>query len=277
MASFADSISQFNPYIQQLPVEAMTQVGMYKQQKYDEGIQKVQSYIDNVAGLEVVKPLQKAYLQSKLNELGSKLKTVAAGDFSNYQLVNSVGGMATQIAKDPTIQSAVLSTQKIKRGEQDLDAARKAGKNSIQNEACWNKTTNDWMSDGSLDSSFNGRYVEYRDMEEKLRGVAKDVHEYDNSIEVPYIRNNQGKTLYFYTDEATKKETRKKVAQPVIKAEANPIPVTVIPVAAKKPAPEESYIPEEVHIKEVVILQNTTRENAVKILKDRFLKYGRPS
>lgn len=206
MASFADSISQFNPYIQQLPVEAMTQVGMYKQQKYDEGIQKVQSYIDNVAGLEVVKPLQKAYLQSKLNELGSKLKTVAAGDFSNYQLVNSVGGMATQIAKDPTIQSAVLSTQKIKRGEQDLDAARKAGKNSVQNEAWWNKTTNDWMSDGSLDSSFNGRYVEYRDMEEKLRGVAKDVHEYDSSIEVPYIRDNQGKTLYFYTDKATKKE-----------------------------------------------------------------------
>ena len=206
MASFADSISQFNPYIQQLPVEAMTQVGMYKQQKYDEGVQKVQSYIDNVAGLDVVKPLHKAYLQSKLNELGSKLKTVAAGDFSNYQLVNSVGGMATQIAKDPTIQSAVLSTQKIKRGEQDLDAARKAGKNSVQNEAWWNKTTNDWMSDGSLDSSFNGRYVEYRDMEEKLRGVAKDVHEYDSSIEIPYIRDNQGKTLYFYTDKATKKE-----------------------------------------------------------------------
>lgn len=200
MASFADSISQFNPYIQQLPVEAMTQVGMYKQQKYDEGIQKVQSYIDNVAGLEVVKPLQKAYLQSKLNELGSKLKTVAAGDFSNYQLVNSVGGMATQIAKDPTIQSAVLSTQKIKRGEQDLDAARKAGKNSVQNEAWWNKTTNDWMSDGSLDSSFNGRYVEYRDMEEKLRGVAKEVHEYDKSIETPFKRDNQGNVLYFYKD-----------------------------------------------------------------------------
>ena len=31
MASFTDQISQFNPYIQELPVEAMAQVGMTKQ------------------------------------------------------------------------------------------------------------------------------------------------------------------------------------------------------------------------------------------------------
>ena len=114
MASFTDQIMQFNPYVQQLPVEAMAQVGMYKQQKYEEGVQKVQSYIDNVAGLDVTKPLHKQYLQSKLNELGGKLKTVAAGDFSNFQLVNSVGGMATQVVKDPVVQSAVYSTQKIR-------------------------------------------------------------------------------------------------------------------------------------------------------------------
>lgn len=200
MASWADQISQFNPYIQQLPVEAMTQVGMYKQQKYDEGIQKVQSYIDNVAGLDVVKPLQKAYLQTKLNELGSKLKTVAAGDFSNYQLVNSVGGMATQIVKDPIVQSAVTSTQMFRKGQQDLETARKAGKNSIQNEAWWNKTTNDWMDDGNLNSPFSGRYIEYRDMEKKLRDVAKEIHEYDKSVEIPFKRDNDGNVLYFYKD-----------------------------------------------------------------------------
>lgn len=205
MASWADQISQFNPYIQQLPIEAMTQVGMYKQQKYDEGIQKVQSYIDNVAGLDVVKPIQKAYLQTKLNELGSKLKTVAAGDFSNYQLVNSVGGMANQIVKDPTIQGALSDTQIFRKGQQDLETARKAGKNSIQNEAWWNKTTNDWMNDGSLDTRFNGRYVEYRDMEKKLRDVAKEVHEYDKSVEIPFKRDNQGNVLYFYQDAKGKK------------------------------------------------------------------------
>ena len=39
MASFTDQISQFNPYIQELPVEAMAQVGMAKQAQYNQGYQ----------------------------------------------------------------------------------------------------------------------------------------------------------------------------------------------------------------------------------------------
>ena len=49
MASFTDQISNFNPYVQQLPVEAMVQVGMQKQAQYDQGVQKIQGYIDNIA------------------------------------------------------------------------------------------------------------------------------------------------------------------------------------------------------------------------------------
>ena len=100
MASFTDSIPQFNPYVQQLPVEAMVQVGMQKQKQYDEGIQKIQTNIDNIAGLEVTRDVDKAYLQSKLNQLGNDLTTVAAGDFYNFQLVNSVNEMTNQIVRD---------------------------------------------------------------------------------------------------------------------------------------------------------------------------------
>ena len=67
MASFTDQISQFNPYIQQLPIDAMVKVGMYKQQQYDQGVQKIQSYVDNIAGMDLYRPQDKAYLQSKLN------------------------------------------------------------------------------------------------------------------------------------------------------------------------------------------------------------------
>lgn len=197
MASFTDQIPQFNPYIQQMPVEAMTQVGMYKQQKYDEGLQKIQNNIETIAGLDVYKPLHKQYLQSKLNELGGKLKTVAAGDFSNFQLVNSVGGMATQIVKDPTIREAITSTKYVRQGEEEMETARKAGKSSIQNEAWWKNEISEWINDGDLQSGFRGKYVEYRDMEKKLRDVAKEVHEYDKSIEIPYVRDNSGNVLYF--------------------------------------------------------------------------------
>ena len=115
MASFTDKTSQFNPFIPELPAQEMVQVGMYKQKQYDAGVQKIQGYINNIAGMDVYNDGDKALLNSKLTELGSNLKTVAAGDFSNSQLVNSVGGMATQLIKDPMVQNAVLNTTRFRK------------------------------------------------------------------------------------------------------------------------------------------------------------------
>ena len=90
MASFTDSITQFNPYVSQLPVDAMVKVGMQKQAQYDQGVQKIQSQIDNVAGMDIAKDSDKQYLQSKLNQLGSKLATVAAGALYTFVVVNPI-------------------------------------------------------------------------------------------------------------------------------------------------------------------------------------------
>ena len=65
MASYTDKIPTFNPYVEQQPVDAMLKVGVYKQQKYEEGVKKIQTNIDNVAGLDVANDVDKQYLQSK--------------------------------------------------------------------------------------------------------------------------------------------------------------------------------------------------------------------
>lgn len=199
---------QSNPYVQQLPLEAMARVGMYKQQKYEEGVQKIQGQIDKVAGLDVIKPLHKQYLQSKLNELGSKLKTVAAGDFSNFQLVNSVGGMASQIGKDSTIQNAVMSTQRLRKEQENIEAAQKAGKSSVNNEDFFNDQYSKWMNDGNLNTTFNSEFVEYKDVDAKFRDLTSKLKEDETGIENPYMRDDStGATLYYYTDPKTKKQT----------------------------------------------------------------------
>lgn len=211
MASFTDKISQFNPYIQELPVQEMVQVGMYKQAKYDQGVQKIQNYIDRVSGLDVSKPGHKEYLQSKLNELGSKLKTVAAGDFSNQQLVNSVTGMTGQIVKDPIVQNAIYSTQVIKKGYSEIEAARKAGKSSKDNEDYYQSTVNDWMANPDLKASFSGRYTPFKDVNKKLIELADNLKKDPSSINIdnPFVRNDKGETLYYKT--VTDPKTRKQV------------------------------------------------------------------
>jgi hypothetical protein len=177
MASFTDQISQFNPYVQQLPIDAMVQVGTYKQGQYDKGIEKIQGYIDNVAGMDVVRPIDKQRLQSKLNELGGKLKTVSAGDFSNAQLVNSVTGMASQIVKDEDIRNAVSSTQQYKKAIKDREGYLKEGKSSPSNDWLLQQKTNKWFN-GDLKETFTGGYDPYvnwkKEAIEVIKAITKD-------------------------------------------------------------------------------------------------------
>ena len=200
MASYTDQIPKFNPYIQQLPIEAMVQVGMEKQRRYDEGLQKIQTNIDNIAGLDVVRDVDKQYLQSKLNELGSKLKTVAAGDFSNYQLVNSVGGMAKQIGKDTTVQNAVSSTARLRKEQQRKEKAIQEGKSSLENEFYFNNEVSNYLNNSEIGYSFNGQYIEYTDVDKKLRDLHSKLKEANVSVDNPYIRNSAGKTIYYNAD-----------------------------------------------------------------------------
>ena len=196
MASFTDLIPQFNPYIQQLPVEAMVTVGMEKQKRYDEGLQKIQSQIENVAGLDIYRDTDRVYLQSKLNELGNNLKTVAAGDFSNFQLVNSVSGMTNQVGKDPIIQNAVGSTAKLRRELASMEEYKKKGKSDKNNEEFFmDKVVRPYL-DGPLDASFNGAYSPYTDImgliseNIKAAGIDKSV------VQQMYQTDNQGRLIF---------------------------------------------------------------------------------
>jgi hypothetical protein len=203
MASFTDIIPQFTPYVQQLPVEAMVAVGMEKQKRYDEGVQKIQQSIDKIAGLDVAADADKAYLQSKLNQLGNDLTFVAAGDFSNYQIVNSVDGMAKQIAYDPNVQNAVGSTAYLRKQQKRKEKAIEEGKSSPENEWMFDSQVSNYLNTTTPGSSFKGTYYEFHNVDKKLRGLAADLQKagYEQSTDNPFQRDNvTGKTLYYNKD-----------------------------------------------------------------------------
>jgi hypothetical protein len=207
MASFTDAIPQFNPYIQQLPVEAMVTVGMEKQQRYDQGVQRIQSQIDQVAGLDIYRPEDKQLMQSKLNELGSKLKTVAAGDFSNYQLVNSVAGMAGTLMKDPTIIAAVQSTQNIKNNSKIMEEARQKGELTPDNELRYRKNLSAYENSGLVDERgnpivFNAKYDPHFDVFKFVKENFDAVKPANLTFSQVYETDTQGNPLI---DPATNK------------------------------------------------------------------------
>ena len=192
MASFTDAIHQFNPYIQQLPVEDMARVGMYKQQQYDQGVEKIQSYIDNIAGLDVARGVDKQYLQSKLDELGGNLKKVAGGDFSNHQLVNSVGGMTKQIIRDNKVQSSVQSTAWYRKQQAEMEKAIQEGKSGESNIWDFQKKAEGWLNGKEAGESFNGRYTQYRDVKKTAMDAIKAIHPSLQKYDVAFLTDKNG-------------------------------------------------------------------------------------
>jgi hypothetical protein len=197
MASWTDIIPKFNPYVQQLPVEAMVQVGMAKQQAYEQNVTKIQTQIDNIAGLDILRDVDKNYLQSKLNELGNKLTTLASGDFSNFQLVNSVGGMTNQVGKDKYVKNAVNSTAWYRKQALEMEKAKSEGKSSIQNQWDFNQKVNNYLSSTDLETSFKDTYTQYTDVKKKAMEAIKALHpnlmQYDIPFEIKDGKINTGK------------------------------------------------------------------------------------
>lgn len=195
MANWQDRPVTFNPYVQQLPVEEMAKVGITRQQQYNEGITKIQSQIDNIAGFDIIKDIDKNYLQSKLNELGSNLKSVAAGDFSNFQLVNTVGGMTNQIAKDNNVVNALNSTAHHRKQLGIIEDARSKGELTPENEFNYQKQFNIYYNSNKVGDKFSGNYTPYFDVDKYVKETFNTLKPDNYTIDQIFQTDNQGNLI----------------------------------------------------------------------------------
>lgn len=194
MASFQSSISQFNPYIPELPVDAYVKVGLYKQQQYEQGIQKAENALDSVAGLPVDSKFS-PFLQGKLKNLKDQINSSISGDFSDQQMVRHITRMAADITKDPTIKNALLSTQAIQKAQDDLEKARTSGKGySPSNEWLLKSQIQAWRENPNLNIGFDSGYTPYSDYNKHALDALKAL---DPSIsQLPFKRNEDGTIKY---------------------------------------------------------------------------------
>lgn len=208
MASYTDKIPTFNPYVEQQPVDAMLKVGVYKQQKYEEGVKKIQTNIDNVAGLDIANDVQQKYLQSKLNALGNNLTFFAASDFSDFSLVNSVNGMTKQITKDEDIINAVNSTAKLRAGYKKKAELAKKGLTDKNNDDYYDMFASEYVDSKDLKASFNADYVPYTNIVKKLQQALVGAGESTTIAEQIFVTGPDNKPLitngkYTYADAKT--------------------------------------------------------------------------
>jgi hypothetical protein len=115
MASQYDNPNpQFAKYTPAYDVNTYAQIGMAKQAQYDQNVQKIEGTLDKIAGVELIRDVDKEHLQTKLDDITTKINNLAGADWGNQRMVSQVGSMASEIYRDQDIQNAVASTHKIK-------------------------------------------------------------------------------------------------------------------------------------------------------------------
>lgn len=194
MASWQDPIVQFKEYRPENPLDAMLTVGITKQQQYEEGLQKVQGYMNTLSGFQSQKKEINEYLKGKMSELRENLNNIS-GDFSDQRLVSQIGGAASKIASDPIVQNGILAQQTISAIQAAKEQARKEGKSSVQNEWYADNKINEWLNDGQTDTKLNASYTQYFDIEKKIREYVKDMGEGENLPEEMLRFDNTGKLV----------------------------------------------------------------------------------
>lgn len=202
MASFTDNVPQFNPYIQQQPVEAMAAVGIQREQDFKIGIDKVQSYYDNLLSLPIAKTETQDYVKMKVGELNNSVGKSVSGDFSDQRLINQIGGLAKNIANDPIIQNGVRSTAAVQAGFAAIEQSKKDKNYAPQNEQYFTNLVNQWQHDGDIQSSFADQYTPHTDYMDRFQKAldkahpgeglnARDVYVTDESGN--FVKDAQGK------------------------------------------------------------------------------------
>lgn len=172
---------RYNDYVG-MPVDTYSAVGMYKQAMYEQGVQQIQTAISTVAGLEVARPVDKQYLESKVNEVTSKINSIAGGDWSNKNLVSKATGIASSVAKDNYVQDAIYSAAEYKNRLETLKKVREKGDGySPQNEWDYLNDVDAWMKDPTIGKKLGHKeYSNYIDLNDQALKYFKDKH--PNSI-----------------------------------------------------------------------------------------------
>jgi len=204
MASFVGAIEQFNPYIQQIPTEAYMKVGMFKEQQYQAGVEKVQDNIDKIAGLDIANEGGRNYLKARIDELTSSLNKYSMVDFSNPNNVTQLVSLAKPLYQDENIVNDVINTGVYRKWNKDASDAYKSGKMELGQYMRESSDVSSWLNSKAAGAQYTGRSTPNtatkkemvdRIIKTKKDGLEKSEYVYDISYskDTPYYVKSTNK------------------------------------------------------------------------------------
>jgi hypothetical protein len=193
MASFVGAIEQFNPYIQQIPTEAYTKVGMFKEQMYEAGLAKVQDSIDKIAGLDVANEGGRTYLKNRVDELTKNLNRYSMVDFSNPNNITQLTSLGKSLYSDENIVNDVINTGVYRKWASSAQKKMESGHMDAVQYYYEQQEASKWLGSKVAGSQYTGRSIPNDATYEK---VNKKVLDFKSKLK-PDTRYVEGSTFMY--------------------------------------------------------------------------------
>lgn len=165
-------------YISSLPSEDLIKVALYKQQMFDEGVNKVQTQVDSYAQLrnDIYTPIEQKYFDETMTNLVKSVNDSAGIDFSKKANVQAVLGIGKPLERDTNIINAIQNGKEIKKRYQTLSEIDQ-DKRSTTNDWAYTNDIDNYLKANKLGMSVqkNKQYEEYVDISEMVVDLVKEL------------------------------------------------------------------------------------------------------
>lgn len=165
-------------YISSLPSEDLIKVALYKQQMFDEGVNKVQTQVDSYAQLrnDIYTPIEQKYFDETMTNLVKSVNDSAGIDFSKKANVQAVLGIGKPLERDTNIINAIQNGKEIKKRYQTLSEVDQ-DKRSTTNDWAYTNDIDNYLKANKLGMSVqkNKQYEEYVDISEMVVDLVKEL------------------------------------------------------------------------------------------------------
>ena len=179
----------------QIDLSSTFKAQAYKQQNYDVNTAQTQQLINQYAGTDLLRDVDKQYFGERLNTLVNYINESGTRDWSRKSVANEIQNYVST-ALDKNVMNAIASTQSFRKQQAEIADIKKNKPDlySMQNEWFATQDFNRYLSSNEIGDTYRAQsYTPYTDVKKVILENADKLKDFG----VEYYTDNIGGNSYF--------------------------------------------------------------------------------
>lgn len=170
-----------SPYIAPIDLSLLAKVNQFKETRFEQNAAKIQETINTIGNLDVMRDVDKAHLNEKVNGVVEGINKMGGVDLSDMSISNQLQGYGSSIYNDDKIITAVTSTKNVRSLQADYakysSDPKYKGYYSPINEAYDMRYVSEWLANKDLGKAYSGpsKAFAYQNIDKFSADIAAEV------------------------------------------------------------------------------------------------------